>query len=214
MIKDELDLIIYELKNNGTRLLYCFVDPGDKITTDSIEKSSGLLVDSKITFFAPISEKSSYNKSDFIRPYALKFPSEKLKDLALQSGIFSRFKIDPNFRNNEFEKLYKEWIERSVKKELSDEVLVYYEDNTEKGFVTVSIKNNVGTIGLIAVDENVRGKSIGKKLMSAALYYLSGENVEIAEVATQKANVNACRFYKAIGFEIKNIVNVYHLWIR
>jgi ribosomal protein S18 acetylase RimI-like enzyme len=38
-------------------------------------------------------------------------------------------------------------------------------------------------------------------------------NAHMTEVATQKANENACRFYESIGFKVKNIVNVYHLWI-
>jgi ribosomal protein S18 acetylase RimI-like enzyme len=45
------------------------------------------------------------------------------------------------------------------------------------------------------------------------LDYYYKRNIEIVEVATQKANEGACRFYNAIGFEIKSIVNVYHLWI-
>ena len=59
----------------------------------------------------------------------------------------------------------------------------------------------------------LRGKSIGKKLMNAVLTYLSEKNTYMVEVATQKANENACRFYEAIGFEVRNIINVYHLWI-
>jgi ribosomal protein S18 acetylase RimI-like enzyme len=35
----------------------------------------------------------------------------------------------------------------------------------------------------------------------------------MGEVATQKANENACGFYESIGFEVRNIINVYHLWI-
>lgn len=211
---NEMDRVVHELKNQQVVLMYCFVDPDDAISAGSIEKSSGILVDSKITFFAPVSREENYPKTDFIRTYNLEYASDKLKELALQSGIFSRFRTDPNFQNNEFEKLYIEWIEKSVKRIISDEVLVYYEEDIEKGFVTLSVKDDVGSIGLIAVDENERGKSIGKKLMSAVLNYLSEKKVKIAEVATQEANEAACRFYRSLGFEIKNKINVYHLWIR
>lgn len=213
MTHDELDKVIHELKKNRIRLLYCFVNPDDELSINSIEEASGKLVDTKITFFTSISRDIKYQKSDFIRPYDLKYTSGELKKLAFQSGLFSRFKIDPNFQNYEFEKLYTEWIEKSVRKEISDEVLVYYEDNIEKGFVTVAIKKNTGVVGLIAVDEGERGKSIGKKLMNAVLTYLSEKNTYMVEVATQKANEAACRFYETLGFEIKNTINVYHLWI-
>jgi dTDP-4-amino-4,6-dideoxy-D-galactose acyltransferase len=205
--------IIPQLRKENVRVAYCFVDPGDRNSIKIIQNLSGKLVDEKITFCSKSRKLASYDGYESVKPYQSDFPSEKLIDLALQSGIYSRFKTDPNFKNNEFEKLYTEWIIKSVKKELADEVFVSYSGIEEKGFVTAETKDNKGIIGLVAVDESERGKSIGKKLMNAALDYYYKRNIEIVEVATQKANEGACRFYKAIGFEIKSIVNVYHLWI-
>jgi dTDP-4-amino-4,6-dideoxy-D-galactose acyltransferase len=67
---------------------------------------------------------------------------------------------------------------------------------------------------LLAVDENQRGKAIGKKLVGAALAYFRDNKVTSVEVVTQKANNAACRFYETCGFKIKSILNIYHLWIR
>ena len=196
------------------RLAYCFIDPEDKNSIEIIEKLSGKLVDEKITFYSKSKKLENYEGYEFVKPYQHEDPSGKLIDLALQSGIYSRFKTDLNFNSNEFEKLYTEWIVKSVKRKIADVVFVSYNGYDETGFVTAETKNNRGIIGLIAVDGAERGKSIGKKLMDVTLDYFYGKNIEIVEVATQKANVGACRFYKAIGFEIKNIVNVYHLWIN
>ena len=210
----DLNKIIRELKNKDFRLAYCFVIPEDKISSDSLNQVSGLLVDEKITFFTKIDEEKTIPNSNNIVPYDLKYVSEKLKSLTLQSGAYSRFKIDPAFRNNEFEKLYIEWIEKSVSRILATEILVYNEDREIKGFVTLALNNNTGSIGLIAVDEKQRGKSIGKKLIYAALQYFKEKKITNLEIVTQKANIVACRFYESCGFEVKNIVNVYHLWIR
>ena len=62
------------------------------------------------------------NRSVDINDYDLKFElynSERhdfntLKSLALSSGQYSRFNIDKNFVNNEYEILYNRWIEKSV----------------------------------------------------------------------------------------------------
>jgi dTDP-4-amino-4,6-dideoxy-D-galactose acyltransferase len=211
---NRLNNIIKELSEKDIKLAYCFAAPEDKTSNDSFNHVSGLLVDEKITYFTRISDLRSFPISNNIIPYDLRYASEKLKSLALQSGVYSRFKIDPDFRNNEFEKLYLEWIEKSVSKILSTAVLIYKEDQEILGFVTLALHNNTGSIGLIAVDEKQRGKAIGKKLVNAALLYFKEKKITELEVVTQKANIMACRFYESCGFEIKNIVNIYHLWIK
>jgi ribosomal protein S18 acetylase RimI-like enzyme len=202
-----------QLRENDFKLAYCFVAPEDKLSNESLRQASGLLADEKITYSISV-EENSFPGSDKIVPFHLKHASQKLITLALQSGAYSRFKIDQNFRNNEFERLYLEWIVKSVSKELADEVLIYSEDDEILGFITLSKKNGKGTIGLIAVDENQRGKSIGKKLIGRGLLYFKENNIAETDVVTQKANSIACRFYETCGFRIKSIVNIYHLWIR
>jgi len=210
---NELNKIIRELGEQGYKLAYCFAGPDDIISNYSLQSASGLPVDEKITFFIRINEADNFTASPFIKSYNLGYTSEKLKSLALQSGIYSRFKTDPNFQNAEYDKLYMEWIEKSVKREIADEVLVYSENEDEKGLITLGFKENSGSIGLLAVDEKERGKSIGRKLVQSALLYFREKKVNIVEVVTQSKNKGACEFYKSMGFEVKSIVNIYHLWI-
>jgi dTDP-4-amino-4,6-dideoxy-D-galactose acyltransferase len=211
---NELHSILRDLSMNSFKLAYCFVKPSDEISNHSLKSVSGLLVDEKITFITKTYDDKYLKRYPDIKQYDLPYASEKLKFLALQSGVFSRFKIDPNFHNDEFKKLYFEWIEKSVKKEISDEILVYFDNEEEKGFITLVIKDNVGSIGLIAVDENERGKSIGRKLVHEAFCYFNEKKTDSVEVVSQLANKGACEFYKSLGFEVKNVVNIYHLWIK
>jgi dTDP-4-amino-4,6-dideoxy-D-galactose acyltransferase len=211
---DKLEKILIELRDQSVKLIYCFAGPGDEISNSSFKSVSGLLVDEKVTFFKRISEADTFTGSEFIKPYNLHYASEKLKSIALQSGIYSRFNIDPSFKNKEFEKLYLEWIEKSVQKEIAEEVLVYYDNEDEKGLITLGLKENSGSIGLLAVDENMRGKSIGKKLVQSALLYFKEKKADIVEVVTQTKNKSACGFYKSVGFKVKSLVNIYHLWIN
>lgn len=211
---NELEKIIMELREQDYRLAYCFAYPDDEISNSSLKSVSGLLVDQKITFSMGIDKADNLTRCTFIKPFNLNSATEKLKSLALQSGIYSRFKIDPNFKNDEFEKLYLEWIEKSVKRVIAEEVLVYYENDDEKGLITLGLKDNVGTIGLLAVDEKERGKSIGRKLVQEALLYFKEKKTSIVEVVTQIDNKSACGFYKSMGFETKSIVNIYHIWIN
>jgi len=205
--------IIGKLKENQFRLAYCFTDPRDEISNESLKKVSAMLADEKVTYSIDMNEVDIFPVSSAVIPYKTDIVSDKLVSLTLQSGQYSRFKTDPDFTNNEYARLYIEWIDKSVKRKLADEVLVYKENEEIIGFITLAVKNNIGYIGLIAVDENQRGKAIGKNLMGAALTYFKDKNVTCTEVVTQKANVIACKFYESLGFEIKDINNIYHLWI-
>lgn len=210
----QLNHIIKELRDKDCKLAYCFADPEDKVSNSSMVKCSGLLVDEKVTYSALINTENNYPVPTNVISYDLKYASEKLKSLTLQSGVYSRFKIDTNFCNNEFDKLYIEWIEKSVSRELADEILISKENNKIQGFITLKIERSKGLIGLLAVDEEYRGKSIGKKLLFTALMYFREKGIKSVEVVTQKGNYIACRFYESCGFEVCKIVNVYHLWIR
>lgn len=211
----DLEELVHNLSNNGVKLIYFFADPTDGISNQSLERISAFLADEKITFHNYLKQnKGFYSFSSSIIPYKLECTSEKLRFLALQSGIYSRFKLDTKFVNHEYEKLYNVWIDKSVKKNIADEILVYYKDDDEKGFITIETKKTIGSIGLIAVDEKERGNSIGKELMNAAFSKFTEKGISNVEVVTQKANVIACKFYETLGFEIKNIENVYHLWIN
>jgi dTDP-4-amino-4,6-dideoxy-D-galactose acyltransferase len=209
----DLNSIIKELGNNSIKLAYCFINPEDEVSINTMKNSSGILVDEKVTYFIHgFKEVKSVDIQ--IKSYGLGYPTDNLILLALQSGTYSRFKVDQNFKNNEYENLYIEWIKNSVKKTIAGENLIYYESDEEKGFITLAIKKDIGSIGLIAVDEKERGKSIGKKLVNAAFVYFKANGIDKVEVVTQKANKTACLFYESLGFEVKSIIYIYHLWIK
>ncbi|MFC1785607.1 GNAT family N-acetyltransferase, partial [Candidatus Neomarinimicrobiota bacterium] len=123
------------------------------------------------------------------------------------------FNLDPQFKNNEFEKLYKLWIKKSVSPEITKDVLIFTEDKTEQGFITIEIMDHRGVIGLIAVEQKMRGKSIGTKLVKSALVKLKNWGIGEVNVTSQEANKIACALFKTCGFKINNIINTYHIWI-
>jgi dTDP-4-amino-4,6-dideoxy-D-galactose acyltransferase len=214
LTEKDLRRLINDLQIDNYRLAYCYVDPSDEISNNSLLNTCGFIADEKVLFIKKIGKLDNLMHSSNICSYKSDFTSEKLKLLAFQSGMYSRFKLDEKFVNNEYEKLYFEWIDKSVKKEIADEILVYYKDKEEKGFVTLSMKNKIGSIGLIAVDEKERGNSIGKELMKAAFSTFKAKDILNVEVVTQKANTRACEFYKSLGFEVGTVENIYHLWIK
>jgi dTDP-4-amino-4,6-dideoxy-D-galactose acyltransferase len=211
--EEMLTKIINLAKFNGTKLLYLFTDPADAVSSKTAKTCNAKLVDQKVTFHIKISEAIVPVIDNHIEEYVSDQPSARLINLAIQSGLYSRFKTDPGFKNNEFEKLYHTWIENSVNKKIADCTFIYKENGLELGFVTVKIKDLNGQIGLIAVDENSRGKSIGKKLVAAVFDLLSRNNIPDLEVATQVDNSGACNFYQKTGFRVLKSENIYHIWL-
>ena len=211
--KNDLINILNKLKSEQYKLIYWYVAPDDTVSNDSAKIIDAKLVDEKITYIKNISNYSSSKIPLNIYSINTSSQNNKLKSLALQSGEFSRFRIDNNFKNNEFEKLYTTWIEKSIKRIIAKDVLVYKEHNNISGLITIGIKNKRGNIGLVAVDKNARGKSIGEKIMHAAISKFIEWNLKYIQVVTQKANKIGCKFYESFGFEIEKIENIYHIWL-
>lgn len=213
MSADQLATFIAEAKNKEVKLIYIFTDPADTISTHAANSNSAKLVDQKITFHTKIDASVVSAVDDHIQQFEETIPSEQLINLSIQSGLYSRYKIDPGFKNNEFERMYLAWIENSVNKKIADHTFVYKEDGKALGFVTLKARDNCGQIGLIAVDESSRGKSIGKKLIAAVTNKLFEKNIPDLDVATQIDNEDACNFYKKVGFSGIKTENIYHIWL-
>ncbi|HEY5464292.1 MAG TPA: GNAT family N-acetyltransferase [Hanamia sp.] len=179
-----------------------------KLTETSNEYYNLNLVDEKITFLKEIEISSLMSKTE---SYLEKYPGKKLIELAIESGIYSRFNVDPKIGRKKFEELYTQWIIKSVSKEIADDVLVYKIDDQIAGFVTVGQKNGRADIGIIAVDKSNRGKGIGKTLMKAAENFYFNK-LKLIQVVTQGDNLPAIKLYTSCGYKQETTEYFYHLW--
>jgi dTDP-4-amino-4,6-dideoxy-D-galactose acyltransferase len=175
-----------------------------------------LLVDNKIVYKKEPVNNPEIRLKPQIRIYTEKSVRPDLLTLALQSGEFSRFKIDPNFPPASFERLYSKWIENSVNGIYANTILTFEEAHKIDGMVTVlsDKTSDLIKIGLIAVDKATQKKGIGTALMAAVENYAIQQSIHNIEVTTQKANKTACSFYEKCNFSIKSINNIYHFWLK
>lgn len=138
--------------------------------------------------------------------------SEDLLALAYESGKYSRYRLDGKLPLCVYPTLYSQWISNSLSGELADDVLTIQKDGYCVGLLTYKKSDEKYDIGLVAVSPDFSGKGLGTKLMQSFLSQVElGAEVE---VATQKHNVAACRYYERNGFVIKNITKIYHLWVK
>ena len=138
--------------------------------------------------------------------------NEVFYDLAYISGQHSRFLLDPNFGKENFQKLYRIWVDNSITKKFADKIFYTAEENVVTGFVTLKKEGNAAKIGLIAVHPEFQGKGIGAKLIFDCESYCVANNIQQLLIPTQKENINACNFYLKLGYSVTEKIHIKHFW--
>lgn len=192
-------------KSTDYKLVYVFVN-------EKINHPKFKLVDEKVTLSINVFN-SKIQDSNITSFDKLTHDFDELKKLAIISGIYSRFKIDQNFSNNEFERLYTEWINQTVTSENTLDILVYLFEDKIVGFVTLlKVNEKKADIGLLAVNESFRGKGIGSKLLIQAINLCFENGYDELNVVTQQQNLPALNLYQSNKFIISEKKNIYHIW--
>jgi dTDP-4-amino-4,6-dideoxy-D-galactose acyltransferase len=207
--------VLRELAAMGCRLVYWPSDPEDAESQRVAADHGGFLADRKLTFTLDIATRpvpSCASSSARITEFQSPETSDILYRLALQSGVYSRFYVDPRFPRHLYEKLYREWIRKSVSHELAHVVLVAAIGEATVGLTTLGTKGG-GNIGLVAVDESARGQHVGTALMSAAIERFRELGCRRVQVVTQGANQAASRLYQRCGFGIERTEYFHHFWL-
>lgn len=188
-------------------LLYVFATHGL-----SFLASGARLIDEKVTYTFHDNHEASQD-SNIILWDSQWGVSGELLHLALVSGEYSRFKLDDKFPVGSYEHLYSRWIEQSVNHATASDVFCYMIDGVPKGLVTLSHKNGIGNIGLVAVHEDCQHRGIGTAMMHNVIHYSKEKQLQKLSVVTQLANTPACKLYEKSGFTIESISNVWHWWL-
>src|SRR4030042_2643612 len=205
-----------ELKNNKVKLIYWPSDLNCRTQNEISKEFNGNLVDVKTQFEKDLrkTDRIIFEKQTSIEFYKNKKPADRMLEIAIQCGEFSRFKVDPDFPSGKFEELYKTWLIKSLTGELADEVIITKKNELVTGLITVGSKDGKGNIGLVGVHGDSRGIGQGSILIKAALNYFVENKCYVASVVTQGLNQAACRLYEKFGFRVSEKVNFYHFWIK
>jgi dTDP-4-amino-4,6-dideoxy-D-galactose acyltransferase len=190
----------------GFKLVYVFSE--EELT----EERNLKLVDKKVAFSKELNEDRAEDHT------IIEFNQEvhsydELLNLALLSGIYSRFYLDIKFVNNEYFRLYKEWLDKSISREIAQNILIKIINNKIVGFVTLKTSNTpTAQIGLIAVDKNFYGENIGTSLIRKTEKLSKEQNCSFLNVVTQLDNAPGFNLYVKNNFSLKQKIYTYHLW--
>lgn len=140
---------------------------------------------------------------------------ERVLRIARGAFKYSRFYNDPNLPRDKAKGLYAHWAENAFGK--SGRYYALTKDREEiSGFALFSLNTNtsMGTIELLAVDEEHRGVRAGKSLIAGMESFMNQKGIENIKVGTQADNSSAIRFYNLCGFNQKTCNSIYHYWPR
>ncbi len=210
-----------EARRRRFDLVVLATSPAHELPQTLLNEFGGELVDRKATFGRSLEYRNSNSAAgsiahdNSITEYAEAAASAELIRLAICAGAHSRFKIDSRFPQSKFRDMYRIWIERSVRHEIADCVLVDLGGTVPaviRGFITLSQRAGVGKIGLIAVAEEHRGRGVGRRLLDAAHDWMRGHGASESLVVTQLHNAPACALYGSCGYELAQVECYYHFW--
>lgn len=156
-----------------------------------------------------------------VKAYKSAFCSKWLERLAVQSGVMSRFKRDPEL-SMQYERLFLTWINYSVSGELADSIWTWKEGKKDVGLVTIRCAKRIhpetkdqereGRVGMLAVDSEYRRRGIGRQLFEACDFWCSSLSIPTVTIVADKENGETVALCEKIGYEIAFEESVYHYW--
>lgn len=219
----ELEKVLSYTKRKGFDLVYWATRPECNLPATILTEFSGMLVSRKVTFqrnfmSVPISDfVGTLSRTFQIVEYTQSPATEQLLSLAVQSGIYSRFNVDPCIPKEKFESLFHIWMNRSVVHDLADVVFVAVHPSSIHqylGVITASVEHGIGKIGLISVLPPYQGQGVGSLLMNAVHQWMHCHDINETVVVTQQANLAACNLYTRLGYQLESLQNFYHFWVQ
>jgi dTDP-4-amino-4,6-dideoxy-D-galactose acyltransferase len=194
----------------GIDCLYFLANAGDLETLSAVQAGGFQFVDIRITLQRSIEELGAV-EVPAIRIFR---PDDgpALQAIAAASHHDSRFYADPHFAAAACDRLYETWIGRSYSG-WAQAVLVAESGGAAAGYLTCHVGPAAsGSIGLVAVGEQYRGKGLGRQLVEAGLQYFRQQGVRRVSVVTQGRNIASQRLYQRSGFLTASVHLWYHYW--
>lgn len=136
---------------------------------------------------------------------SITFPSRKHVEIAMEALHDSRFLRDHRLRDKSAAR-YARWLTEHkvyVPAGAPDSAFLVATDDPAAGCRRIS---------LVAVEEGSRGTGIGAKLVTGVFAVEPTQKVWRVKVSAR--NHRAIRFYEGLGFRVKSVSTVFHVWVN
>ncbi len=122
--------------------------------------------------------------------------------VALASFKGTRYHNDPILTNEQSQRIHWEWAKNSCLGINAKAVWIIEGGGQVQGFVACKVVGSSGIIDLIAVSPDAAGQGVGRRLVTQACHYATGQGCRDLTVQTQTDNYPAFRLYTRCGFEV------------
>ena len=197
---------------NKVKCLYFAADGSDPDTLSRAYRAGFQFVDVRIELEYDSHLMINNGRTDLTIRKVEPKDIEILINIAKTAYYDTRFFKDTNFNKNQVVLLYEEWIKRDFTK---GKVLGLFPDNITSPRGYVSLTNDgpeISRIGLIAVEQSLRGKGFGRLLLEAAVANSLEMGARKIKVATQGTNIAALKLYENSGFRVNDVRIWFHRW--
>lgn len=180
-----------------------------------------ILSDVLLTFYKNFYKKKLLQKVSLLDKLDLIFEEGKtaheveLRKITASAYKHSHYFNDPNIPLKKAEAIYQKWVSNSLDG-FADYVIIVRLKRKIVGYITLRIKNldekAFGIIDLIAVEENYRGRGIGKMLVIEGIKKICNK-IGTLYVSTQISNMPGLRLYEGLGFKVILSEATLHIWL-
>ncbi len=195
----------FSMPNCNSFIIQALVEDPDIDYINFLEDNNFRFVETKITLKKEV--KSRSDVSNDCKKVAFDDIEIKKNEFYNLFGKFSRYSLFGRKRVNEF---YYTWVVNSIKGEMDDECIGYYDENELAGFTTFKIRSNDLIIGLIGVFSKHQGKSISQRLLNSINKIALDNNCKTIYISTQGKNLKAINAYIKNGFFFDSIRHWYY----
>ncbi|GAA4370435.1 hypothetical protein GCM10023185_44880 [Hymenobacter saemangeumensis] len=199
-----------EAREGGIRLLYLVMPPHSREEVSGIQALGARLLDEKLSYVMALVAERPVELPHGLVLQKVKAPVSPLEELAIQSGAYSRFRLDARIGPAAFEALYRRWLHQSVEK---GDVWTIQSAGKELGLLALGQRGTMLSIELLAVAPPARRRRLGRLLVACAAREARQQGLDGLQVVTQGANEPARRLYESCGFELARTEYVYHWWL-
>lgn len=173
------------------------------------------LIDIMITMSMPLN-MNNYNYGNYdLKTKLTEVEIRECYEIAEQISIVSRFHKEPLIGPEKAKALYRKWIDNSLNNSFCDGILLTRSDDgiiTGLHVIRTDCNEKIGLCSLIGVNNNYKGKGIGKKLWEQAFtYWTLHSNISKCKVPFSIKNTESFNFHLKMGFnKIEEIKYIYH----
>ncbi len=132
------------------------------------------------------------------------FPGRRHIEIAMQAFPDSRFLKDPRLSKKSSDR-YVRWLSEN-------QAYIPTEAPDDAFLVTQSDPDGAGRISLIAVAPDRRSSGLGTRLVNGVFEVEHTKTVWRVRVSAE--NGKAIRFYKRLGFSMKSVSTIFHIWMK